>query len=213
MVYISGEEMTRYTMQLILDQWLKPHMDTSSWEFFDLSCKARDDTEDKVLHDAVAAGKRLGSIFKEPTVTPTAIQVKELGLKKGWGSPNGAMRRGWKGVSISRDTIHIDGVKLGFDKPVLFDRHAVGGEYGEPALACPEPLHCASPHNTVPSLLLCCAVLCCAVLCYAMLCCAVLCCAVLCCAVLCCAVLCCVVLCCVLLCSVAFSCVVLFCLV
>ena len=29
-----------------------------------------------------------------------------------------------------RDTIHIEGVKLGFDRPVLFDRHAVGGEYG-----------------------------------------------------------------------------------
>ena len=42
----------------------------------------------------------------------------------------GAMRKGWKGITISRDTIHIEGVKLGFDKPVLFDRHAVGGEYG-----------------------------------------------------------------------------------
>ena len=29
-----------------------------------------------------------------------------------------------------RDTIHIEGVKLGFDRPVFFDRHAVGGEYG-----------------------------------------------------------------------------------
>ena len=30
----------------------------------------------------------------------------------------------------SRDTIHIDGLELGFKKPVLFERHAVGGEYG-----------------------------------------------------------------------------------
>ena len=29
-----------------------------------------------------------------------------------------------------RDTIHIEGVKLGFDRLVFFDRHAVGGEYG-----------------------------------------------------------------------------------
>lgn len=130
MVYISGEEMTHYTMNLILDQWIKPHIDISHWEFFDLSCKSRDATDDKVLHDAVAAGARICSIFKEPTVTPSAIQVKEMGLKKAWGSPNGAMRRGWNGITISRDTIHIEGVKLGFDKPVLFDRHAVGGEYG-----------------------------------------------------------------------------------
>ena len=131
MVYISGEEMTHYCMELILEQWIKPHCDISSWEFFDLSCKSRDNTNDKVLKDAVDAGKRLGSIFKEPTITPSAIQVKQFGLKKAWGSPNGAMRKGWKGITISRDTIHIEGVKLGFETPVLFDRHAVGGEYGK----------------------------------------------------------------------------------
>ena len=96
----------------------------------DLSCKNRDDTNDKVLREAVDAGKRLYAIFKEPTITPTAAQVKEFNLKKAWGSPNGMMRKGWNGVSISRDTIHIQGIKLGFEKPVLFDRHAVGGEYG-----------------------------------------------------------------------------------
>lgn len=130
MVYIAGEEMTHYTMQLILDQWIRPHVDISNWEFYDLSCKARDETNDKVLQDCVDAGKRLGAIFKEPTITPSAAQVKSMGLKKAWGSPNGAMRRGWRGITISRDTIHIEGVKLGFDKPVFFERHAVGGEYG-----------------------------------------------------------------------------------
>merc|ERR1719373_938785 len=117
-------------MKLIQDKWVKPFIDTSKWEYYDLSCKARDDTEDKVLHDAVASGARIGAIFKEPTITPTADQVKEFGLSKAWGSPNGAMRRGWQGITISRDTIHIPGIKLGFDKPVFFERHAVGGEYG-----------------------------------------------------------------------------------
>ena len=130
MVYISGEEMTRYTMSLILDKWIKPFVDISAWEFYDLSCAVRDATNDQVLKDAVAAGKRIGSIFKEPTITPSAIQVKEMGLKKALSSPNGAMRRGWNGITISRDTIHIEGIKLGFDRPVLFERHAVGGEYG-----------------------------------------------------------------------------------
>jgi len=130
MVYITGEEMTHYTMNLILDSWIKPRVDTSKWEFFDLSCKSRDDTDDQVLRDAVAAGAKLKAIFKEPTVTPTQEQKEKLGLKKARGSPNGAMRRGWNGITISRDTIHIDGIKLGFEKPVLFERHAVGGEYG-----------------------------------------------------------------------------------
>mmetsp|Transcript_13967 Transcript_13967/g.46563 ORF Transcript_13967/g.46563 Transcript_13967/m.46563 type:complete len:498 (-) Transcript_13967:235-1728(-) len=130
MVYIKGEEMTRYTMDLIIKKWIDPHFDTGGWEYFDLSCKNRDDTEDKCLFDAVAAGARIGAIFKEPTVTPTAIQKELLGLKKTWGSPNGAMRRGWNGITISRDTIHIEGMELGYKKPVLFERHAVGGEYG-----------------------------------------------------------------------------------
>ncbi|KAL1516059.1 hypothetical protein AB1Y20_002671 [Prymnesium parvum] len=130
MVFIKGEEMTSYCMDLIMDKWIHPHLDVGAWEFYDLSCRSRDDTEDKVLHDAVAAGARIGAIFKEPTVTPTAEQQKKLGLKKAWGSPNGAMRRGWNGVTISRDTIHIEGMQLGYKRPVLFERHAVGGEYG-----------------------------------------------------------------------------------
>eukprot|EP00501_MAST-03F_sp_TOSAG23-6_P002004 GSMAST32.ASY1.ANO1.2089.1 assembled CDS len=103
MVFIKGEEMTRYCMQLILDEWIHPRFDTSSWDFYDL----------------IAAGKRIGAIFKEPTITPTEVQKEKLGLKKAWGSPNGAMRRGWNGITISRDTIHIDGLDLGFKRPVF----------------------------------------------------------------------------------------------
>jgi isocitrate dehydrogenase len=130
MVYISGEEMTHYASNLIVDQWIKPYFDISAWETFDLSCKSRDETDDKVLHDAVAAGKRIGAIFKEPTITPSAVQVEEMGLSKAFGSPNGAMRKGWNGITISRDTIHIKGIELGYKNQVLFERHAVGGEYG-----------------------------------------------------------------------------------
>jgi isocitrate dehydrogenase len=130
LTYIRGEEMTAYCMELIMAKWIEPNVDTGRWEFFDLSCKSRDATEDRVLHDAVASGARLKAIFKEPTVTPTEVQKKALGLKKAWGSPNGAMRRGWNGITISRDTIHIDGMQLGYKNPVLFERHAVGGEYG-----------------------------------------------------------------------------------
>ena len=113
-----------------MDKWVNPYIDTTTWEYFDLSCINRDNTEDACLHGAVESGARLKAIFKEPTVTPTEVQKKLLGLKKTWGSPNGAMRRGWNGITISRDTIHIDGMELGYKKPVLFERHAVGGEYG-----------------------------------------------------------------------------------
>lgn len=130
MVYIAGEEMTHYASDLIVDKWIKPYFDTSAWETYDLSCKSRDETDDKVLHNAVEAGKRIGAIFKEPTITPSAVQVEEMGLSKAFGSPNGAMRKGWNGITISRDTIHIKGIELGYKNQVLFERHAVGGEYG-----------------------------------------------------------------------------------
>ena len=74
----SGEEMTRYTMELILKSWIDPHIDTAKWEYYDLSCVARDDTEDQVLRDAVEAGARIGAIFKEPTITPVSARRLEL---------------------------------------------------------------------------------------------------------------------------------------
>jgi len=115
---------------MYLNEWVRPYLDISSWEMYDLSCVSRDQSDDQVLKDAIKAGKRIGAIYKEPTITPTGDQVKQFNLKKPWGSPNGAMRVGWNGISISRDTIHLPGMELGFKRPCLFDRHAVGGEYG-----------------------------------------------------------------------------------
>ncbi|CAE7865361.1 idp1, partial [Symbiodinium necroappetens] len=47
MVYIAGEdfcemygeEMSRYTMELVMKKWVEPSIDTSKWEYYDLSCK------------------------------------------------------------------------------------------------------------------------------------------------------------------------------
>ena len=35
MVYISGEEMTHYAMNLILKDWVEPYVDTKEWKFFE----------------------------------------------------------------------------------------------------------------------------------------------------------------------------------
>ena len=130
LTYIAGEEMSRWAGELYLNEWIRPYVNIDKWEFYDLSCKSRDNTNDQVLKDAISSGKKIGAIYKEPTITPTSDQAKEFGLKKVWGSPNGAMRRGWNGISISRDTIHLPGMELGYKTPIFFDRHAVGGEYG-----------------------------------------------------------------------------------
>src|ERR1700744_5442817 len=103
LVYVKGEEMTRYVMQLILDEWIAPWIATGAWQLFDLSCRRRDETNDQELKDVIAAGKKVKAIFKEPTITPTAEQKKQMGLKNPLGSPNGKMRAGWNGFAISRD--------------------------------------------------------------------------------------------------------------
>ena len=132
MVYIVGEEMTLEVMKMIRAKWVEPYLDTSAWKQFDLSCKSRDESNDKVLKDAIDAGTEIGAIFKEPTITPTADQQKEMNLKNTLGSPNGKMRMAWNGYAISRDTIPVTGLEsqMGYKRSVLFDRHAVGGEYG-----------------------------------------------------------------------------------
>src|SRR5436190_10407968 len=121
MVYISGEEMTHEVMKMVLQSWISPYLETSKWQSFDLSCKSRNATKDQVLKDAIKAGADCGAIFKEPTITPNAEQVKEMGLSKSWGSPNGEMRKGWNGYSIDRDTISVTGLEsqMGYKKPVL----------------------------------------------------------------------------------------------
>jgi len=129
MVYVKGEEMSRYTMEKVLERWVRPRVDTTAWEEHDLSAANRDETRDQALRAVINAGLRVRSVFKEPTITPTSDQVSRLGLSRSYPSPNGAMRSGWNGITISRDTIHIPGIALGYSNKVLFDRHAVGGEY------------------------------------------------------------------------------------
>ena len=35
-----------------------------------------------------------------------------------------------RALLVARRSIHIEGMELGYKNPVLFERHAIGGEYG-----------------------------------------------------------------------------------
>lgn len=129
LVYIKGEEMTRYASKLCLQKWILPHLDTKNWIVHDLSCKNRKNTNDLVISNIINDGNKVRSIYKEPTVTPTLEHVKKYNLPELYESPNALLRKGWNGVSVSRDTIHIKDMELGYKNQVIFDRHAVGGEY------------------------------------------------------------------------------------
>ena len=120
LVYIRGEEMTKYCMDLILEKWVEPRLDTSAWEFYDLSCVARDDSED-ACSDAVAAGGR-STRSSRATVTPTECE-EELGCVSGVRTARCAAAGTG---SRSAATIHR-GDGLGYKRPVLFERHAGGG--------------------------------------------------------------------------------------
>ena len=37
---------------------------------------------------------------------------------------------GVRALLVARRSIHIEGMELGYKNPVLFERHAIGGEYG-----------------------------------------------------------------------------------
>jgi len=87
MVYIAGEELSAHCMRLIRDRWIAPYVDTTAWEFFDLSCQSRDATDDQVLWDAVEAGARIRAIYKE--VLPTNFEqfkCVSLHMKTGSGA-------------------------------------------------------------------------------------------------------------------------------
>ena len=132
LAYILGEEMARHAMQLVLDNWVAPYVDISSFEYYSLSVADRANSDDKVLKDAIAAGQKIKAIFKEPTITPTAEQMAQFGFAgKKLGSPNGKMRAAWNGFAISRDPIFVPGLEdqFGYKGTVIFDRHAIGGEY------------------------------------------------------------------------------------
>ena len=46
--------------KMYLNEWVRPYLDISSWEMYDLSCVSRDQSDDQVLKDAIKAGKRIG---------------------------------------------------------------------------------------------------------------------------------------------------------
>ena len=105
MVYIAGEaskcgrlgvccrwrsfcqEMSRYTMELIMDKWVKPSVDISKWEFYDLSCKDPMDFPCGFYGGGTASGRlfcsqRVLSCRKEmpPTIRCSRTEVEGRGL-------------------------------------------------------------------------------------------------------------------------------------
>ena len=129
-VEMDGDEMTRILWREIKDKLILPFVDLKT-EYYDLSLKMRDATDDKITMDAALAAKRLGVSVKCATITPNKQRVEEYGLKKMWKSPNGTIRAVLDGT-VFRSPILIDSVLPNvrtWKKPITIARHAYGDVY------------------------------------------------------------------------------------
>ncbi len=140
LVELDGDEMTRVLWKEVKDKLLLPFVDLKV-EYYDLSVKHRDDTDDQVTLDAAEATKRLGVAVKCATITSTPDRVTEYGLKGLLPSPNGTLRAALDGT-VFRKPILVKNVKPslpGWTAPVHIARHAYGDVYKNSELAVPGP--------------------------------------------------------------------------
>jgi len=129
-VEMDGDEMTRVMWAMIKERLIKPYVDLKT-EYYDLSLKNRDDTDDRVTTESALAAKKYGVSVKCATITPNAARVAEYGLKEMWKSPNGTIRAILDGT-VFRAPIIVKGINpmvSSWTKPITLARHAYGDVY------------------------------------------------------------------------------------
>ena len=137
---LDGDEMTRVLWRMIKDTLLTPYIDLKT-EYYDLSLPHRDETRDRVTHEAAAAIRRLGVGVKCATITPNAKRMEEYHLHEMWKSPNGTIRAALDGtvfrapIVTSRIKPHVSNWK----KPITIARHAYGDVYRASEMRIPGP--------------------------------------------------------------------------
>jgi isocitrate dehydrogenase len=139
-VEIDGDEMTRVMWQMVKEKLLFPFLDMNL-EYYDLGLKKRDETDDKITHDAAEAIKKYGVGVKCATITPNKDRIKEYNLKKEWPSPNGTIRAALDGT-VFRSPILAKNIPPGvrnWTKPIRIGRHAYGDVYKNQEIRVPGP--------------------------------------------------------------------------
>jgi isocitrate dehydrogenase len=138
LVEMDGDEMTRVIWQEIKEILLLPYINLKT-EYYDLSLKNRDATDDRVTVEAAEATKKYGVAVKCATITPNADRVKEYHLKEMWKSPNGTIRAILDGT-VFRTPILVKGITPllpGWKHPITIARHAYGDVYRGVEMAVP----------------------------------------------------------------------------
>jgi len=139
-VEMDGDEMTRVMWAFVKEKLLAPYVDVKT-EYYDLSVKKRDETDDQITLDAAEAIKKHGVGVKCATITPDKARVKEYGLKKEWKSPNGTIRAQLDGT-VFRKPILVNNIKpyvRTWTRPIIVGRHAYGDVYKNTEYKVPGP--------------------------------------------------------------------------
>ena len=129
-VELDGDEMTRVIWDFIKNKLILPYVDLGI-EYFDLSMKSRDDTNDQITIECAKAIKKNGVGIKCATITADELRVKEFNLKKMWRSPNGTIRN-IIGGTVFREPIickNVPRLVPSWTDPVIIGRHAFGDQY------------------------------------------------------------------------------------
>ena len=139
LVEMDGDEMTRILWQMIKDELLLPFVDLKT-EYYDLGLPKRDETRDRITHEAGKAIQKYGVGVKCATITPNKQRVEEYNLHEMWKSPNGTIRAILDGT-VFRAPILIDSIKpvvRHWKKPITIARHAYGDVYKATEYRVPE---------------------------------------------------------------------------
>ena len=129
-VELDGDEMTRVIWDFIKNKLILPYVDLGI-EYYDLSMKSRDDSNDQITIDCAKAIKKNGVGIKCATITADELRVKEFNLKKMWRSPNGTIRN-IIGGTVFREPIickNIPKLVPSWTDPLIIGRHAFGDQY------------------------------------------------------------------------------------
>ena len=139
LVEMDGDEMTRILWKMIKDELILPFVDLKT-EYYDLGLEKRDETRDRITHEAGEAIQKYGVGVKCATITPNKQRVEEYHLHEMWKSPNATIRAILDGT-VFRTPILIDSIKPAvkhWKKPITIARHAYGDVYKATEYRVPE---------------------------------------------------------------------------
>ena len=139
-VEMDGDQMTRVIWRMVKDQLILPFVNVAL-EYYDLGLQRRDETDDKVTHDAAQAITRHRVGVKCATITPSIAQVQEFNLKKAWPSPNGTIRGELDGTVFRRPILarNVPTAVRSWKEPIVIGRHAFGDIYKATEMHVPGP--------------------------------------------------------------------------